>query len=123
MYKRIKSFKYAINGIKSAFRSEVNMRIHAIIALLVIVCGCFFQISIAEWSLCALCIGLVLAAEMLNTAIENAIDLISPEKHPLAEKAKDAAAGAVLICAIVSAIVGLIIFVPKGWSFLCELCF
>jgi diacylglycerol kinase len=68
--------------------------------------------------MCLLCIGLVFGAEMMNTAIENVVDLASPELHPLAGKAKDIAAGAVLICTIVSVVIGLLIFVPKGWSLL-----
>jgi diacylglycerol kinase len=78
--------------------------------------GILFAISIAEWMLCLLCFGLVITAEMLNTAIENLVDLASPQKHVLAGKAKDIAAGAVLVAAIVAAIVGLIIFLPKVWN-------
>jgi len=63
-----------------------------------------------------MCIGMVVGAEMINTAIENVVDLASPDQHPLAGKAKDIAAGAVLICAIISVIIGLLIFVPKGWN-------
>jgi diacylglycerol kinase len=114
MNKRIKSFVYAARGIRMVFGSEVNMKIHLVIAFLVIICGFIFAISITEWILCMLCFGLVTGAEMLNTSIENIVDLVSPNFHPLAGKAKDIAAGAVLICAIISALVGLLIFIPKG---------
>ena len=114
MKKRLQSFGYAFRGIYSVFGTEANMKIHIGISLLVIICGIAFNISITEWMFCLLCIGLVVGAEMFNTAIENVVDLASPELHPLAGKAKDIAAGAVLICAIISVIIGLLIFVPKG---------
>ena len=118
MNKRIKSFGYAFKGIKTVFSTEANMKIHILIAILVVICGFFFRISITEWMLCLICFGLVISLEMMNTAIEKTIDLVSPEFHSLAEKAKDAAAGAVLVSAIIAAVVGLIIFIPKGWNFL-----
>ena len=113
MNKRIKSFGYAFRGICKAFATERNMWIHFIIAVLVVICGFIFNINKVEWLFCLLCFGLVFGAELINSAIENMIDLLSPEKHKLAENAKDMAAGAVLVCAIFSAVVGLIIFVPK----------
>ena len=121
MKKRIKSFGYAGKGISSVIKSEPNMKIHLFIGILVLICGLVFQISITEWLICLLCFGLVLGMEMMNTAIENLVNLVSPDQHPLAGKAKDIAAGAVLICAIISVIIGLMIFVPKGWSLLLTL--
>ena len=118
MNKRIKSFIYAIQGIKTALKSEVNLKIHLSVALLVLICGFLFQISITEWLIILLCFGLVISMEIMNTAIETLVDLVSPNKHSLAGKAKDLAAGAVLITAIFAALCGLIIFVPKGWIFL-----
>jgi diacylglycerol kinase len=115
MKQRIRSFGYAIRGIRLVIGSEANMKIHITVTLAVVICGFFFSISTTEWLLCLICFGLVLSSEMVNTAIENVVDLASPEQHPLAGKAKDIAAGAVLISAIFSAITGLIIFVPKGW--------
>lgn len=120
MRKRIQSFGYAASGILSVFKSEVNMRIHLMVVLLVIISGFVFNISIIEWMLCIVCFGLVIGMEMLNTAIESIVDLVSPNQHTLAGKAKDIAAGAVLICAIISVIVGLLIFVPKGWTLLIQ---
>lgn len=118
MRKRILSFGYAFKGIWAVLKSEPNMKIHFFIAVLVIICGFIFSISLVEWLFCILCFGLVIGAEMINTAIENIVNLVSPEQNELAGKAKDIAAGAVLVCAIFSAIVGLIIFVPKGLSLL-----
>lgn len=118
MKKRIQSFVYACRGIKVVFLSETNMQIHIVIALLVLIFGFMFKISIAEWIVCLLCIGLVFGAEMMNTAIENVVDLASPDLHPMAGKAKDIAAGAVLLCAITSVVVGLLIFGPKVWNIL-----
>lgn len=116
--KRIRSFGYAIHGIKAVFGKEANLNIHFIIAALVVICGFVFSISITEWMICLVCFGLVISLEMMNSAIENIVDLVSPEKHKLAGKAKDIAAGAVLIAAVCSAIAGLLIFVPKGWAWL-----
>lgn len=92
------------------------MKIHLVITTLVVIGGVVFSISLTEWMFCLLCIGLVIGTEMINTAIENVVDLASPELHPLAGQAKDIAAGAVLICAIISVIIGLMIFAPKAWS-------
>jgi diacylglycerol kinase (ATP) len=111
--KRLLSFKYAFNGIKKLFITQHNSRIHLTIMLLVIIAGFFFHISKNEWFVVVIVTGLVFAAELFNSAIESIVDLISPEYHKKAENAKDYAAGAVLIAAIISAIAGLIIFAPK----------
>lgn len=113
MKKIIKSFGFAIRGIKIVFGTETNMKIHLVITAIVIIGGTALSINKTEWIFCVLCIGLVIGSEMLNTSIENIVDLVSPEQHPLAGKAKDIAAGAVLFCAICSVIVGIIIFLPK----------
>jgi len=120
MKKRLQSFAYAFRGIRVVFGTEANMQIHIVITILVIVCGIAFSISLTEWMFCLLCIGLVVGAEMINTALENVVDLASPGQHPLAGKAKDIAAGAVLICAIISVLIGLLIFVPKGWHLIAQ---
>ena len=119
MKKRIDSFAYAIRGIRLAVGSEVNIKIHLTVALLVIICGFVFNISTIEWMIVFLCFGLVLGMEVMNTAIETVVDLASPKRHKLAGRAKDLAAGAVLITAIFAAICGLIIFIPKGWALVC----
>lgn len=115
MKKRINSFKNAYSGIRMVFKSEKNMQIHMLIAFLVVIAGFAFRISLLEWMLCLLCFSLVIGAEMMNTSIEHIVDLVSPNKNVLAGKAKDIAAGAVLVTAIIAAVVGLIIFIPKLW--------
>lgn len=112
---RARSFKYAWQGIIVSFRSEANLKIHLIIASLVIICGFLFKISVQEWLICIICFGLVISMELMNTVVETLVDYISTDLHPLAGKAKDIAAGAVLVSAILAAIAGLIIFVPKAW--------
>lgn len=108
-----KSFYYAGVGIYSAFLSERNMKIHVSFMILVILAGLYFQISLSEWIACIILFGVVISAEIMNTAIETTVDLAMPEKHPKAKLAKDLSAGAVLVLAIISVIVGLIIFLPK----------
>jgi len=108
----IKSFTYAGKGIYTLIAEERNARIHCIAIILVTIAGFYFNISKTEWIAIVLCFALVLAAEALNTAIERLVDMVCPEKKPIAGKVKDLAAGAVLICAIAAAIVGTIIFVP-----------
>jgi undecaprenol kinase len=112
-YPLISSFKFAFAGIKKAIFEERNMRIHLSISILVIFAGVWFSISAIEWILILFAIGGMLALEMLNSAIERVVDLAAKEIHPLAKAAKDMAAGAVLIYAIMSVIIGLIIFLPK----------
>ncbi len=110
---RINSFKYAFRGIYAMFRSEPNARIHLAVMILVIVAGFYFSLTPGQWTAVILCIGFVFAAEAFNTAIEAIIDLVSPDQHPLAGKAKDIAAAAVLISAITAIIVGLFVFLPE----------
>ena len=112
------SFKYAFYGILQSYKREQNLKIHTIVAFLVIIFGFVFKISYVEWLVCLVLIGLVLMAEFFNTSIENVVDLASPDIHPLAKSAKDTAAAGVLMMAIISSIVGLIIFVPKIISFI-----
>ena len=114
----INSFKYASDGIKQSYKGEQNLKIHTFIAILVIVFGFFLKISYFEWLVCLLLIGLVLMTEFFNTAIEYVVDLASPRIHPLAKAAKDTASAGVLIMAIISAVIGLLIFVPKLIDFI-----
>ena len=107
------SFKYAFEGIIQTYKGEQNLKIHTFIAILVVVFGFFLKISIVEWFACLILIGLVLMSEFFNTAIEYVVDLASPKIHPLAKAAKDTASAGVLIMAIMAAIVGGIIFIPK----------
>lgn len=110
--KRIKSFGYAFKGIASLLKKEHNAWIHCLAIVVVTSLGFYFQITSTEWCIVLLCFGMVLAAEGFNTAIERLVDLVSPERHPVAGDVKDVAAGAVLICAIAAAIIGCIIFLP-----------
>ena len=114
----INSFKYASEGIKQSYKGEQNLKIHTFIAILVIVFGFFLKISYFEWLVCLLLIGLVLMTEFFNTAIEYVVDLASPRIHPLAKAAKDTASAGVLIMAIISAVIGLLIFAPKLIDFI-----
>lgn len=107
-----KSMGYAIEGIVACLKKERNIKIHFVVMIIVIICGFLLHITLFEWMICCLLFGMVISLELINTAIEATIDLCSPQKHPLAKLAKDCAAGAVLINAIVSVIVGLIIFIP-----------
>ncbi|MDR2824210.1 MAG: diacylglycerol kinase family protein [Prevotellaceae bacterium] len=113
MSKEIRRFGYAFKGIFAAFKSETHLKVHTVIALTVCFLGFVFNISATEWAICLLCIGLVIGMELLNTAIEKVVDLISPQYNALAGAAKDIAASAVLVCAIVSIVIGMIIFAPK----------
>lgn len=108
----IKSFGFAWAGIRYAFATQVHFRFHCLAMVLAVGLGFFFGVSRLEWLAIILCIVLVLSAELFNTAIESVVDLVSPAYHQLAKVAKDTAAGAVLVLAIGSAIVGLLIFLP-----------
>ena len=116
--KRLASFRYAFAGLFLLFRTETNAQIHVVALLSVLGGGFYFEISIAEWIALLLCFALVIGLEAMNTALEKLTDLASPEVHPLAGQAKDIAAGAVLWVAIISVIIGLIIFLPKFSSIL-----
>ena len=116
-----KSFSYAFEGIFTCIRNERKMKIHIAVAALVVIAGWILGLSITEWCICLGLFGLVMALELVNTAVEAVVDLVTTERHPLAKIAKDTAAGAVLIAAIMAAIVGLLIFVPKGLLFLKQL--
>ena len=113
----MKSFVYAFAGIASAVCGERNMRIHLVAAFAAVSIGAWLGLSACEWAAVVICCALVMSLECLNTAIEAAVDLASPEIHPLAKKAKDCAAGAVLIAAIGSSVVGCIVFAPKLMRF------
>ncbi len=111
--KMIDSFNYAVNGIITAVGTERNMKIHYGIAILVLILALFFDLSRVEFMLLIFAISLVIVSELINTAIEKTIDMITEEYHPIAKIAKDISAGAVLIAAINSVIVGYLIFYEK----------
>ncbi len=112
------SFYHAYEGICYTVIRERNMHIHIIMALLVILGGAIFQISYEEWLVCLTIIALVISLELLNTAVESVVDLITTNDNPLAKVAKDSAAGAVLVSAIISAVIGVVIFLPKILDFI-----
>lgn len=114
----VKSFGYAFSGIAQAFREGRNFKIQLGFAALAIVLGIALRVGPAEWCAIALCIGVVLGGECVNTAIEAVVDLASPEHHELAKKAKDCAAGAVLICSMASVAVAAFVFLPRIIQFL-----
>lgn len=117
-----KSFGYAFEGIFTCIRKERNMKIHCVVSVLVIIAGILLNISAVEWCICLVLFGLVMSLELVNTAVEAVVDLVTQEYRPLAKIAKDTAAGAVLVAAIMAAIAGCIIFVPKLIS-LISVCF
>ncbi len=108
-----KSFGYAFEGLFRTIAHERNMQIHCTATVLVVIAGFLGKISVTEWCICLVLFGLILALELVNTAMEATVDLVTRERKPLAKKAKDAAAGAVLIAAIMAAVIGLVIFLPK----------
>lgn len=110
MIRLLKSFQFAWRGLRAAFSEQPNLRIHAGAASLVVVAGLFFEISVGDWALLALCVGLVVVAELFNTAIEYLVDMVQPQFEPRAGKVKDIAAAAVLMAAITSIIVAVLIF-------------
>ncbi len=114
--KILNSFKYAFSGIVKAFQTERNMKIHIFILLCVIFLGIVVHINTNEWLHCITWFAVVISAEMINTAIENTVDLAMPELHEKAKLAKDISAGAVLIVAIGASITGMIIFLPKVFN-------
>lgn len=108
-----RSFGYAFEGIWTVISRERNMKIHCSAAVCVTIAGFLLHISKQEWITCFILFGLIMSLEMVNTAIEAVVDLVTSERKPLAKKAKDVAAGAVLISAIFAAVIGLMIFIPK----------
>lgn len=118
--RRLASFGHSVRGVWVALRGEFHMQAHAVATVVVVGLGFYYQLSSIEWALVALAIAGVWAAELFNTALEALTDLVSPGFHPLAGKAKDIAAGAVLLAAIGALVVGLLVFGPKvllqlGW--------
>lgn len=110
--KFVRSFGYAAEGLLSAMR-EQNIRFHYVSVVVVSILGLLTGLSATEWIILVLVMALVVGAELFNTAIERVVDLASTELHPLAKQAKDIAAGAVLVFAMASVIIGMLIFFPK----------
>ncbi len=112
MARLLRSFGYAFQGIGYALRTQANLRIHVAISALVIAAGLWLQLAPIEWAILIVTMMIVLTAELMNTAIEAALDRVSGDLHPLAKAAKDTAAGAVLIGALGAVAVGALILGP-----------
>jgi undecaprenol kinase len=109
---RKKSFQFAFEGLAHVFRTQQNARIHLFVIAVVIFLALWLAIPLSDAAIVFLAIGMVLGLEFMNTALEALVDLISPDHHPLAKIVKDVCAGAVLICAIASVLVGICLFGP-----------
>lgn len=108
-----KSFGYGFKGFVSAIKTEQNLLIELVIAIIVIISGIFLKLTTVEWAIIVLTIGLVIFAELINTSIEYTVDMAMPEMHPLAKISKDVSAAAVLFASFISIVIGLLIFLPK----------
>ncbi len=113
MHRLIRSFGHAFAGIGYGLRTQANLRIHAAITIAVIALGLWLHLNTSEWAILVVTIMIVMSAELFNTAIEAVVDRVGSEPHSLSKISKDTAAGAVLITAIGSVIVGLLIFGPR----------
>ncbi|MFI3244380.1 MAG: diacylglycerol kinase family protein [Akkermansia sp.] len=113
---RARSFGYAFQGLATLLREEPNARIHLFFAMLAIALGLLLQIATMEWLLIILCIGIVFATEALNTAIEAICDRVTTNHDPFIKKAKDCGAAATFLVAMGSALIGVLIFIPKLWA-------
>lgn len=117
---RIRSFGFAFKGIATFFLSQAHAKIHALATLIVVALGCWLGLNATEWAILVLTMAMVWVAEAVNTAIEFTVDLASPEQHPLAGKAKDVAAGAVLLAAIAAVVVAGLVLGPHLWHQFCD---
>ncbi len=109
----LKAFKCAFDGVRHAVTTQRNFKIHLSVAFIAILLSFIFKLNLTEVAIVVVCIFSVFALELINTAIESIVDLVSPEWNELAKHAKDCAAGAVLIVSIMSVIIAFIIFLPK----------
>jgi undecaprenol kinase len=107
------SFRHAWDGINTAFRTQPNFKVHLVLSLIALLLGMLLKISTMEWAIIFFVIACGLAIELINTAIEFTVDLLTQEYHLLAKFAKDTSAGAILIYAFFSVIIAAVIFLPK----------
>lgn len=114
----MRSAGLALSGIGFAVRTQKHMRIHCIAAFLIIALGAVVTLNVLEWALICFAITLVFCAELMNTAIEQTVDLVSPQRHPLAKAAKDVAAGAVMAASLGAVVIGILIVGPPLWRLL-----
>ena len=108
-----RAFSCAGSGFVFALRTQRNMKIHVVIAIVAVVLGLALEIDAASWAAIIVCIAAVFAAECFNTALESVVDLVSPTYHELARRAKDCAAAGVLVFAFAAVVVALVVFVPR----------
>ena len=108
----IKSIKYSLDGLFYAYRYEQSLWIHGCAVLLAVILGIIFQIKLSEWAIIFIALGIILALELINTAIEAAVDLTTTEIHPLAKVAKDCGSAASFVMSIVSVVISLFVFGP-----------
>ena len=113
IHRFVRSFRYSFDGLAYAAQKEQSIIVMLVCIILTLVFGFILQISILEWFFIFVCFGLVLGTELLNTAIEATIDLISPSYHPLAKVAKDTASASVFIYSLIAFIIGCLVFIPK----------
>ncbi|WP_347862727.1 diacylglycerol kinase family protein [Salimicrobium sp. PL1-032A] len=106
-------FRFALSGLSGMIREERNLKIHLGASVLVVVTGFIFTVSVVEWAILLLTIALVLSLEVMNAVVERVMDFIHPDYHQKVKVIKDAAAGAVLIAAIMAVLIAIVIFVPK----------
>lgn len=109
----LNSFKYSIQGLQYAYKNEQSLLIHLIVTIIGIIMGLLFKISYTEWAVVFIAIGVTLASELINTAIEATVDLVTLEINPLAKIAKDCGSAATFVFSIMCAVIGFIIFIPK----------
>lgn len=107
------SFKNGLEGIKNAYIKEFHMLVHFYIAVIVVILGVLLEISYAEWLVCLVLIGGVISLELVNTAIEGVVNMITTNYDPHAKMVKDTSAGAVVVFSVISFFIGLLIFLPK----------
>ena len=110
----IESFGYALSGLKEAILTERNIKVMLGVGLCAVIAGFVLRLDALSWAMILFLIGSVLCAELMNTAIEAAVDVASPTEHPLAKKAKDIAAAAVIIMSATAAVVGLVVYINAG---------
>lgn len=108
----LRSFGYAIKGIRASWQEQRNLKVQSIVALITIAAGLYFDIATLEWCLLLFAIALVISLEMVNSAVEHLVDLVTRERSELAGKVKDVAAGAVLFASVMAVIIGVLIFRP-----------
>jgi diacylglycerol kinase len=109
----MKGFIYALKGLAEGIKTQLNMKVHIIVALITLLTAYFLNIEPHEWKWLIVSIGLVISIELINTAIEYMVNFISPKHHPIAGKIKDLSAAGVLVAALTALSIGLIIFIPR----------